>query len=65
MTTAVQERPGLLPPEPDAGVLGQTIAFHRDPLGFFRAASARQGDMLALKRGLLTLARDRGDDWRR
>jgi cytochrome P450 family 135 len=42
-----------LPPGPDANVLAQTLAFHRDPLGFLRRAQARYGDVFTLR--LLTV----------
>jgi cytochrome P450 family 135 len=38
-----------LPPGPDAGVLTQTVAFHRDPLGFLRQAQAEFGDVFTLR----------------
>src|SRR3954452_14298448 len=37
-----------LPPGPENGPLGQTVAFHRDPLGVLRAARARYGDVFTL-----------------
>jgi cytochrome P450 family 135 len=38
-----------LPPGPAAGVLAQTVAFHRDPLAFLRAAHARHGDVFTIR----------------
>jgi cytochrome P450 len=38
-----------LPPGPRAGVLRQTISFHRDPLGFLRAAQATHGDVFTIR----------------
>jgi cytochrome P450 family 135 len=36
-------------PGPSANVFAQTVAFHRDPLGFLRAAQARFGDVFAIR----------------
>lgn len=38
-----------LPPGPDAGVLAQTVAFHRDPLAFLGAAQERYGDVFTIR----------------
>jgi hypothetical protein len=38
-----------LPPGPDDGVLAQTIHFHRNPLGFLRAAQAEYGDLFTIR----------------
>jgi cytochrome P450 len=38
-----------LPPGPDLGVLGQTVAFHRDPLSFLRTQQAEHGDVFVLR----------------
>lgn len=38
-----------VPPGPEAGVLAQTVGFHRDPLAFLRAASARHGDVFTIR----------------
>jgi cytochrome P450 len=38
-----------LPPSLDAGVLAQTLGFHRDPLSFLRAASDRHGDVFTIR----------------
>jgi cytochrome P450 len=49
-----------LPAGPEAGVLAQTVAFHRDPLAFLAAARERYGDVFTLRlltvRPLLVLA---------
>jgi cytochrome P450 family 135 len=42
-----------LPPGPDAGVLAQTLAFHRKPLAFLRRAQERYGDVFTVR--LLTV----------
>jgi cytochrome P450 len=39
----------ILPDGPRAGRLAQTVAFHRDPLGFLRAAQARHGDLFTIR----------------
>lgn len=38
-----------LPPGPRAGRLAQTVALHRDPLGFLRTAQARFGDVFTIR----------------
>lgn len=38
-----------LPPGPAAGVAAQTVAFHRDPLGFLRRAQGEYGDVFAIR----------------
>lgn len=45
--------PAALPPGPDAGVLAQTVAFHRDPLGFLTGLRERHGDVFTVR--LLTV----------
>ncbi|HEV7563313.1 MAG TPA: hypothetical protein VGO24_07400, partial [Solirubrobacterales bacterium] len=42
-------RTTALPPGPDDGVLAQTIRFHRNPLGFLRAAQAEYGDLFTIR----------------
>lgn len=37
------------PPEHPAGVLSQTVAFHRDPLGFLRSAQSKLGDVFLIR----------------
>jgi cytochrome P450 len=37
------------PPRHPAGLLSQTVAFHRDPLGFLRAAQAKLGDVFVIR----------------
>jgi cytochrome P450 family 135 len=39
----------LLPPGPDGGRLAETVAFHRDPLGWLRRAQRRYGDVFTLR----------------
>jgi cytochrome P450 family 135 len=41
--------PGPLPPGPAAGRVAQSIAFHRDPLGFLAANRDRFGDVFMLR----------------
>jgi len=43
----------VLPPRHRGGVLSQTVHFHRDPLGFLRAAQAELGDVFTIR--LLTV----------
>ncbi len=43
------------PPGPDASVLAQTVAFHRDPLGFLRRQREEFGDVFQIR--LLTARR--------
>lgn len=38
-----------LPPGPRAGVLSQTLGFHRDPLGFLRAGQVEFGDVFTIR----------------
>jgi cytochrome P450 family 135 len=38
-----------LPPGPDANVLAQTLAFHREPLAFLRQAQERYGDVFTVR----------------
>src|SRR5213079_800629 len=40
---------GALPPGPSGGRLGETVAFHRDPLGFLRSAQAQFGDVFTMR----------------
>lgn len=47
MSTATAPRSA--PPGPDANVLAQTVAFHRDPLEFLRRAQERFGDVFQLR----------------
>jgi cytochrome P450 len=44
----VPSRPAL-PDGPSAGPLKQTVALHRDPLGFLRAARERHGDVFTVR----------------
>ena len=37
------------PPGPEAGVLAQTVAFHRDPLGFLRRQQEEFGDVFQIR----------------
>jgi cytochrome P450 len=37
------------PPGPEANVLAQTVAFHRDPLGFLRRAQQEFGDVFRIR----------------
>jgi cytochrome P450 family 135 len=41
--------PDALPPGPRAGVLPQTLGFHRDPLGFLRAGQVEFGDVFTIR----------------
>ena len=41
--------PAAAPPGPEAGVLAQTVAFHRDPLGFLRRAQGEFGDIFQIR----------------
>jgi cytochrome P450 len=38
-----------LPPRHGAGLLAQTVGFHRDPLGFLRAAQGELGDVFLIR----------------
>ncbi|HYG97425.1 MAG TPA: cytochrome P450 [Solirubrobacterales bacterium] len=40
---------GAVPPGPGAGVLAQTVAFHRDPLGFLRQRQEELGDVFQIR----------------
>jgi cytochrome P450 family 135 len=42
-------RPAMPPPGPGAGVLAQTVAFHRDPLGFLRRNQEELGDVFQIR----------------
>src|SRR5215204_2735946 len=48
-----ERRAARIPEGPEAGVLRQTIEFHRDPLGFLRGQQARYGDVFSIR--LLTI----------
>src|SRR3954468_15779763 len=39
----------MIPPSHPGGVLAQTVRFHRDPLGFLRAAQAELGDAFLVR----------------
>jgi len=41
--------PTLAPPGPDSNVLAQTVAFHRDPLGFLRRHREEFGDVFQIR----------------
>lgn len=49
METSTAARPIAPPPGPDAGVLAQTVAFHRDPLGFLRRQQEELGDVFQIR----------------
>src|SRR3954462_5060613 len=49
MATATVSRPLAPPPGPDANVLTQTVAFHRDPLQFLRRAQEEFGDVFQVR----------------
>jgi cytochrome P450 family 135 len=49
MPTATASPPTAAPPGPDANVLTQTVAFHRDPLGFLQQAQAEFGDVFQIR----------------
>src|SRR3954447_6897239 len=49
MSTATISRPVAPPPGPDANVLTQTVAFHRDPLEFLRRAQEEFGDVFQVR----------------
>jgi cytochrome P450 len=40
---------GAAPPGPETGVLAQTVAFHRDPLGFLRRQQEEFGDVFQIR----------------
>src|SRR3954452_7390339 len=48
MPTPTASRP-LAPPGPDANVLAQTVAFHRDPLEFLQRAQQEFGDVFQVR----------------
>ena len=39
----------MLPDGPSGGPIAQTVALHRDPLAFLRAAQLRYGDVFTLR----------------
>src|SRR5215218_8435429 len=41
--------PTAVPPGPDSNVLAQTVAFHRDPLGFLRRRQEELGDVFRIR----------------
>lgn len=41
--------PATAPPTPDTGVFSQTVAFHRDPLGFLRRRQEELGDVFQIR----------------
>jgi cytochrome P450 len=41
--------PTAAPPGPDSNVLAQTVAFHRDPLGFLRRHQEQFGDVFQIR----------------
>jgi cytochrome P450 len=47
--TSTAPRPFEPPPGPDAGVLAQTVAFHRDPLEFLRRRREELGDVFQIR----------------
>ncbi|MFL5899173.1 MAG: cytochrome P450 [Solirubrobacterales bacterium] len=49
MSTATALRPLQAPPGPDANVLAQTVAFHRDPLEFLGRAQQEFGDVFRVR----------------
>src|SRR3954465_12027871 len=49
MSTATISRPVAPPPGPDANVLTQTVAFHRDPLAFLQRAQEEFGDVFQVR----------------
>jgi cytochrome P450 len=49
MSTSTVSRPMASPPGPDANVLTQTVAFHRDPLEFLRRAQEAFGDVFQVR----------------
>jgi cytochrome P450 len=49
MTTSTAARLLAPPPGPDASVLAQTVAFHRDPLEFLRRAQGEFGDVFQIR----------------
>src|SRR3954466_9967980 len=49
MSTLTASRPPAPPPGPDANVLAQTVAFHRDPLAFLRQQQQELGDVFQVR----------------
>jgi hypothetical protein len=49
MSISTASRPLAPPPGPDANVLSQTVAFHRDPLEFLRRAQQEFGDVFQVR----------------
>jgi cytochrome P450 len=49
MSTLTASRPPASPPGPDANVLAQTVAFHRDPLAFLQRAQEEFGDVFQVR----------------
>jgi cytochrome P450 len=49
MEISTASRPFAPPPGPDAGVLAQTVAFHRDPLEFLRRQQEEHGDVFQIR----------------
>lgn len=49
METSTGRRRLAPPPGPEAGVLAQTVAFHRDPLEFLRRAQEELGDVFQIR----------------
>src|SRR4051794_31616844 len=49
MSTLTASRPLAPPPGPDANVLTQTVAFHRDPLAFLQRAQEEFGDVFQVR----------------
>jgi cytochrome P450 len=49
MPTSTASRAVAPPPGPDANVLAQTVAFHRDPLEFLRRAQQEFGDVFQVR----------------
>jgi cytochrome P450 len=49
LTTLAAATANGLPPGPETGVLAQTVAFHRDPLGFLTEAHEEFGDVFTLR----------------
>src|SRR3954453_9278657 len=49
MSTSTVSRPPAPPRGPDANVLTQTVAFHRDPLEFLQRAQQEFGDVFQVR----------------
>jgi cytochrome P450 len=49
MQTSNSSRRSEPPPGPETGVLAQTVAFHRDPLGFLRRQQEELGDVFQIR----------------